>query len=238
MSDVNVVDEAELIDEDLLDDDDTTLLGGKRVVTVAQLSTLLNIRPQVVNMWVAKQGCPTVQEKPRMLNVDDVLAWKGELDKTRATTPRQPREKAQRVKQDGTLAGPDEEGTPETRALEKLKLTPKDRNLMAWNRGEGRGWSLGKPLDASQPVVDDYITLVNHAGKVSHSAGARLLQEAKEGKLFIIDVDLAIAFLTGQLEGVINTVAQPHEELIDARDSMKEALDHILSWKKATEVTS
>jgi hypothetical protein len=215
------------------DDVDTspTMLNENVNMTVAQLAEALQIRPQIVNAWV-KQGCPVESEKPRTLNYAAVMDWKASHDKEKASTPRAPREKAPRVKPDGTLAGPDEEGVPETRALEKLGMTKSERNIFAWSRGEGRGWALGKPLERNQPIVDDYIDLVNHAGKPHPTSGTRLLQEAREGTLFVVDLDMAVAFLAGQVKGVINEQAQPSDYLLEAQASLEAALENILAWKK------
>jgi hypothetical protein len=200
------------------------LVGGDKTFSVAQLSELLGVRPQVINLWV-KNGCPVLSEKPRKMDLDAVMAWKAAGEKTKVTTSKERKAK----KAEGSLAGTEEE-TAESKALEKLQMTADERNLFAWNRGNGRGWALAKPLDAKQPVVDDYIDIVNHAGKVVPTAGARLLQEAREGTLYVIDVDMAIAFLLGQLKGVVDE-GNENVNLAEAVNSMSDALAHVTTWK-------
>jgi len=119
----------------VLDADDVLESGGllesglKGNLTVAQISEVLGVRPQIVNGWV-KQGCPTTQEKPRMLNLDDVMEWRHKMNKVKDENTQERTERLRKAKEArATLAGPDDPESQETRALEKLRMTQKDRNL-------------------------------------------------------------------------------------------------------------
>lgn len=191
-------------------------------VSVAELAKRENTTPQVVNMWVTKRNLPTVEGvTPRRIDLDVFQEWLGTQVEHKRERKEQAKETAQARKQ-GKLP-------PKASAIHVM--TVQERQMLAWSRGEGRGWALGMPADKTQPFVDDCISLVNHIGREHVTTERRLLQEAKEGKLFFMDPCEVVAFLAGQLDPV--TAQDDNFELRRAVGLLYNAAEALTLWKVA-----
>lgn len=190
------------------------------LLTVAEIAARTDKTPQMFNKWITqeKNPLPIASSSPRRVDYEVYLEWYRTYQEEKAYT----RKEAKR--------GSDTDTVTAARNRDILdELLVKQRKLLAWSRGSGRGWALGRPNDEAQPFKDNYIEIVKANGRVHGSNIKRLLQEAVDGKVFFMDPDAIIAFLLGQLEAHPSAVMD--ENLKQACNSLRAALRFLNTWR-------
>lgn len=182
-------------------------------LTVGELSTKYDLRPQIINAWVVKGGLPVVPGvSPRKIDEDVFLEWRAQHD----SAPRK------------TGGGRPARDDAESAQAIIHQMTQEQKNLFAWCRGQGRGWALATLNKEKQPSnPTDYIELLNTKNAVVPSKISSLIKEAQEGKLFFMDPSEVLFFLVAQLSEVPQT-----EILCDLIDTLKQATRQAAQWRE------
>ena len=196
------------------------------LVTVGALAEELGVRVQVINKWVTHEGLNAAEGvKPRSISREVFDAWYAQREqKTKAV-------KAERKEKSVERAAQRAAGIVPPRNSTVKYLSQQERKVLAWSRGEGRGWALAAPDKPEQPFLDDYIELVNQSGNVHGTTERHLLREAKEGKLFFMDPCEVVAFLAGQL--LAAKEQDQSEPLAEAINALGIAAANLDRWRAA-----
>lgn len=193
-----------------------------RIMTVGEAAKTLDIRPQVINGFIRKADGPldwVVQEKPvRKIDLDMYNEWVAARD----SQPRKPRTSRRNAETGEVVANS---------TFSHLRMSIKERKLFSWSRGKGRGWALAQPEEETMNLNSDYLELTNHRGDKHPTTFTRLLTEVEEGKLFFIDLDMAMAFIVQQLDALNTETAS--DETAAALESARATFNAIMELKQA-----
>lgn len=195
------------------------------LLSIAEIAARTKKTPQQFNKWVTQEvnPLPLAQEKPRKVDWDVYVEWMEATQTNREQIRTERKEARDAAKESGQ--------TPvkvsKVKPLEELMM--RQRKLLAWSRGEGRGWALGALHERVQPWIGNYVEIIKTSGKVHGANVSSLLKEATEGKLYFMDPDAVIAFLLGQLEA--HPEAAMDENLKAANRHLRNAMRAIGAWK-------
>lgn len=104
----------------------------------------------------------------------------------------------------------------------------RNEDYLLWNRGEWRGWAVGRPIQRDARITVLGVTHFDHDLIWSTSA---LKQDVEEGRVFFVDPTTILEMLAEQVEGI----EDEDERLTDAVEFTREAARMLREYKNDRE---